>query len=104
MEDGVCQWIDVAGRSDMGRKGKEDKGKKDGQRIDEGRSKGRGRGDEPIEIVEEAEEVEAELDEGLFLVVWEGAEYFCGIVHVVSAAYPERGRRALVDGFGVRRW
>ena len=94
----------VAEGSDMGCEGKEDRGTKDGQRRYGGMSKGRGRGDIPIEIVEEAEEVEAELDEGLFLVVWEGAEYFCGIVHVVSAAYPERGRRAIVDGFGVRRW
>ena len=53
----------------------------------------------PVEVVEKAEEVEAELDEGLFLVVWEGAEYLCGIVHVVSAAYPER--EASVSG-GVR--
>ena len=88
----------------MGCEGKVHRGKKDGERRYGGMSKGRGRRDEPIEIVEEAEEVEAELDEGLFLVVWEGAEYLCGIVHVVSAAYPERGRRALVDGFGVRRW
>ena len=99
MEDGVCQRMGVAEGNDMGCGGRVDKGKKDRQRRDGGRSKGRGRGDEPIEIVEEAEEVEAELDEGLFLVVWEGAEYLCGIVHVVSAAYPEG--EASVSG-GVR--
>ena len=31
---------------------------------------GAGEDDVPVEVVEEAEEVEAELDEALFLVVW----------------------------------
>lgn len=39
--------------------------------------------DEPVEVVEKAEEVKAKLDKALFLVVWEGAENLGRIVHVI---------------------
>lgn len=41
------------------------------------------REDHPVEVVEEADEVEAELDEALFLVRRERAEDFCGVERVV---------------------
>lgn len=72
----------------------------------------RGDGHVPVEVVEEAEEVEAELDEALFLVIWKGAEYLCCVVHVVPSTDPEwrwyvsTGRRGRENrgGIGKRMW
>ena len=54
----------------------------------------------PVEVVEKAEEVEAELDEALFLVIWESAEYFCCVVHVVASTNPGRVKFISVDATG----
>jgi len=41
----------------------------------------------PVEIVEEREQVKAELDETLLLVPGEGAKDFCCVVHVIFVSY-----------------
>ena len=75
----MCQRIGVAEGSEMGCEGGISRGAKDGQRRYGGMSQGRGRGDEPIEIIE-AEEVEAELDEDFVLLRPHRPEYLCGII------------------------
>lgn len=42
----------------------------------------------PVEIIEEREQVEAELDEAFFFMPGERAEYLRCIVHVVFVSYP----------------
>ena len=41
----------------------------------------------PVEIIKEREQVKAELDETLFLMPREGAEYLRCVVHVVLVSY-----------------
>lgn len=41
----------------------------------------------PVEIIKEREQVKAELDETLFLMTREGAEYLRCVVHVVLVSY-----------------
>ena len=47
------------------------------------RKRERREGHVPVEVVEEAKEVEAELDEALFLMDWEDAQDLRRVVHVV---------------------
>ena len=42
----------------------------------------------PVEVVEEAEQVEPELDEALFLVVRQRTEDLCRVVHVILIPDP----------------
>ena len=49
----------------------------------------RGRSHVPVKIVEEGEEVEAELEKALLLVPRQRAEDLRSVVHVVFVAYPE---------------
>ena len=48
--------------------------------------------DIPVKIVKEAEQIEAELDEALLLVLSQCAEDLCGIKHVLSVHDPFDGR------------
>ena len=41
----------------------------------------------PVEVIKEREQVKAELDETLFLMPREGAEYLRRVVHVVFVSY-----------------
>jgi len=43
--------------------------------------------DHPVEIIEEREQVKAELDETLLLVSGEGAKDFCCVIHVIFVSY-----------------
>lgn len=43
----------------------------------------------PVEVVEKAQEVEAELDEALLLVLSQSAEDLCGIEHVFVVHDPK---------------
>lgn len=42
----------------------------------------------PVEVVEEAEEVESKLDEALLLVLTQSTEDLCGVKHVLSVHNP----------------
>lgn len=46
-----------------------------------------------VQVVEEADEVEAELDERLLLVRRQRAEDFCRVIHVVFGHDPAHGRQ-----------
>lgn len=59
--------------------------------------------DEPVEVVEEAEQVEAQLYEALLLVIGKRTEDLRCVVHVVRKSYSAQRVRSLLSTERVRR-